>query len=48
MKSSFVSGDIGYWRVPDNGDPFRRDLTIRWWEHEMPDYRVVSFTAGAV
>ena len=22
----------------DNGEPFRRDLTIRWWEHEMPDY----------
>ena len=25
----------------DNGEPFRRDLTIRWWEHEMPDYRTV-------
>jgi predicted nucleic acid-binding protein len=25
----------------DNGEPFRRDLTIRWWEHEMPDYRCV-------
>lgn len=23
----------------DNGEPFRRDLTIRWWEHEMPQYR---------
>ena len=22
----------------DNGEPFRRDLTIRWWEHEMTDY----------
>ncbi|MBI3950272.1 MAG: type II toxin-antitoxin system VapC family toxin [Acidobacteria bacterium] len=22
----------------DNGDPFRRDLTIRWWEHERPRY----------
>jgi predicted nucleic acid-binding protein len=22
----------------DNGEPFRRDLTIRWWEHEMNDY----------
>ncbi|HET8677080.1 MAG TPA: hypothetical protein VFO63_14890, partial [Blastocatellia bacterium] len=22
----------------DNGEPFRRDLTIRWWEHEMADY----------
>lgn len=25
----------------DNGEPFRRDLTIRWWEHEMPQYRAV-------
>ncbi|HKY26867.1 MAG TPA: PIN domain-containing protein [Pyrinomonadaceae bacterium] len=25
----------------DNGEPFRRDLTIRWWEHEMRDYRTV-------
>ena len=25
----------------DNGEPFRRDLTIRWWEHEMQDYRAV-------
>jgi predicted nucleic acid-binding protein len=25
----------------DNGDPFRRDLTIRWWEHEMLEYRAV-------
>jgi predicted nucleic acid-binding protein len=25
----------------DNGDPFRRDLTIRWWEHEMHEYRPV-------
>jgi predicted nucleic acid-binding protein len=25
----------------DNGEPFRRDLTIRWWEHEMPGYRTV-------
>lgn len=23
----------------DNGDPFRRDLTIRWWEHELSEYR---------
>ncbi len=22
----------------DNGEPFRRDLTIRWWEHEMWEY----------
>lgn len=25
----------------DNGEPFRRDLTIRWWEHEMKGYRTV-------
>ena len=26
----------------DNDDPFRRDLTIRWWEHELSEYRAVS------
>ena len=26
----------------DNGDAFRRDLTIRWWEHEMQDYDAFS------
>jgi predicted nucleic acid-binding protein len=26
----------------DNGEPFRRDLTIRWWEHEMSEYRAVG------
>src|SRR5205085_8318464 len=25
----------------DNGEPFRRDLTIRWWEHELSEYRSV-------
>ena len=25
----------------DNGEPFRRDLTIRWWEHEMSEYKAV-------
>ncbi|MCA1815436.1 MAG: type II toxin-antitoxin system VapC family toxin [Acidobacteria bacterium] len=25
----------------DNGEPFRRDLTIRWWERELTDYRAV-------
>ena len=25
----------------DNGEPFRRDRTIRWWEHEMSWYRAV-------
>ncbi len=23
----------------DNGEPFRRDMTIRWWEHELSEYR---------
>lgn len=23
----------------DKGESFRRDLTIRWWEHEMRNYR---------
>jgi predicted nucleic acid-binding protein len=26
----------------DNGDPLRRDLTIRWWEHELSEYRVLT------
>jgi predicted nucleic acid-binding protein len=26
----------------DNGEPFRRDLTIRWWEHELAEYEVYS------
>ena len=26
----------------DNGDPFRRDITIRWWEHELSEYDVFS------
>ena len=26
----------------DNDDTFRRDLTIRWWEHEMSEYSVFS------
>jgi predicted nucleic acid-binding protein len=26
----------------DNGDAFRRDLTIRWWEHELSEYRAYS------
>ncbi len=24
----------------DKGDSFRRDLTIRWWEHELKNYNV--------
>lgn len=26
----------------DNGDPFRRDLTIRWFERELGEYRVCT------
>lgn len=26
----------------DNGEPFRRDLTIRWWEHELAEYEAYS------
>ncbi|MBA2379403.1 MAG: hypothetical protein H0V76_07495 [Blastocatellia bacterium] len=26
----------------DNGDAFRRDLTIRWFEHELAEYDVYS------
>lgn len=26
----------------DNGEPTRRDLTIRWWEHELSEYRAFS------
>ena len=26
----------------DNGEPFRRDLTIRWWEHELKEYEAYS------
>lgn len=26
----------------DNGDPLRRDLTIRWWERELSEYEVYS------
>jgi predicted nucleic acid-binding protein len=25
----------------DNDEPFRRDLTIRWWEHELNKYNAV-------
>ena len=26
----------------DAGDPFRRDLTIRWFEHELSEYRACT------
>ena len=28
----------------DNGDAFRRDLTIRWWEHELGEYEAFVST----
>jgi predicted nucleic acid-binding protein len=30
----------------DNAEPFRRDLTIRWWEHELASYQ--PFVSGLV
>jgi predicted nucleic acid-binding protein len=41
MKSSLYLETSVVGAYLDNGEPFRRDLTIRWWEHEMPDYRAV-------
>ena len=26
----------------DNGESFRRDLTIRWWEHELSEYETFT------
>jgi len=26
----------------DNEEPFRRDLTIRWWEHELGSYELLA------
>lgn len=26
----------------DNGEPFRRDLTMRWWENELDEYQAFS------
>lgn len=31
----------------DNGEPFRRDLTIRWWEHELEEYEAFSSDLAA-
>jgi len=41
MKSSLYLETSVVGAYLDNGEPFRRDLTIRWWEHEMVDYRAV-------
>lgn len=41
MKSSLYLETSVVGAYLDNGEPFRRDLTIRWWEHEMADYRAV-------
>lgn len=41
MKSSLYLETSVIGAYLDNGEPFRRDLTIRWWEHEMFEYRAV-------
>lgn len=41
MKSSLYLETSVIGAYLDNGEPFRRDLTIRWWEHEMSEYRAV-------
>lgn len=41
MKSSLYLETSVVGAYLDNGEPFRRDLTIRWWEHEMSEYRAV-------
>ena len=41
MKSSLYLETSVVGAYLDNGEPFRRDLAIRWWEHEMADYRAV-------
>jgi len=41
MKSSLYLETSVVGAYLDNGEPFRRDLTIRWWEHELSEYRAV-------
>ena len=41
MKSSTYLETSVIGAYLDNGEPFRRDLTIRWWEHELSEYRAV-------
>src|SRR5258707_5811475 len=35
LETSVIGAYLG------NGEPSRRDLTIRWWEHELSEYRAV-------
>jgi predicted nucleic acid-binding protein len=42
MKSSLYLETSVVGAYLDNGDQFRRDLTIRWWEHELKEYEVFS------
>ena len=37
-EEELISGASVVGAYLDNGEPFRRDLTIRWWEHELADY----------
>ena len=42
MKSSLYLETSVVGAYLDNGEPFRRDLTIRWWEHELSEYDAYS------
>ena len=42
MKSSLYLETSVVGAYLDNGEPFRRDLTIRWWEHELSEYQAYS------
>lgn len=42
MKSSLYLETSVVGAYLDNGEPFRRDLTIRWWEHELGEYDACS------
>ena len=42
MKSSLYLETSVVGAYLDNGEPFRRDLTIRWWEHELAEYDACS------
>lgn len=42
MKLSLYLETTVFGAYLDNGDPFRRDLTIRWFERELSEYRPFS------